>query len=136
MRSRRQRKRSHAPYYELAELELTYLQDTGGKVDHPSTGPVRTKDVFDAMASVADALIGDQMASYTGQAFSDVPLTGALPGGLPHSGPTSRDEVVHEQLRNFSKAQRFHRATASPTRRTTRGPYGGHHRSPPFRQRP
>ena len=79
MRSRRQRKRSHAPYYELAELELTYLQDTGGKVDHPSTGPVRTKDVFDAMASVADALIGDQMASYTGQAFSDVPLTGALP---------------------------------------------------------
>ena len=127
----------HAPYYELAELELTYLQDTGNnKVDHPSTGPVRTKDVFDAMANVAYAFIGEQMASYTGQAFSDVPLTGALPGGLPHSGPTSRDEAVHEQLRNFSKAQRFHRAAASPTRRTTRGPYGGHHWSPPLRRRP
>ena len=122
----------HAPYYELAELELTYLQDTGGKVDHPTTGPVQTKDVFDAMANVVYGFIGDQIASYTGRALSDVTLTGALPGGLPPSGPTSREEAVHQRLRNFSRAQRVQRATASPARRTMREPYGRHQWRPPF----
>ena len=52
----------HAPYMELAELELRFLQlTTNMKVDHPSAGPVQTKDVADAMFNVVYHLIGEQM---------------------------------------------------------------------------
>jgi len=33
----------HMPYYELAELEMKFLQDMGNqRVDHPTSGPVQT----------------------------------------------------------------------------------------------
>jgi hypothetical protein len=36
------------------------LQDVGGKVEPPETGPVTTKDVADCMAILTHSLIGEQ----------------------------------------------------------------------------
>lgn len=46
---------------ELAEAlsELEYLQVTGQRVDHPTHGPVRHKDIADAVINVTYTLIGD-----------------------------------------------------------------------------
>src|SRR5207245_1480273 len=50
----------HAPYFELVDLELKFLQvHNNDKVDHPTAGPVQTKDVADCMAIVVYSLIGD-----------------------------------------------------------------------------
>lgn len=52
----------HAPYYELAENELKFLQDKGNKlVDHPDTGPVQTKDVADCMFECVYHFLGEQI---------------------------------------------------------------------------
>jgi hypothetical protein len=52
----------HAPYYELAELELKFLQDKGNKVvDHPTSGPVQSKDVADCMFECVHHFLGKQI---------------------------------------------------------------------------
>ena len=73
--------RVHMPYLELAELELKFLQKLpGDKVDHPSTGPVTTKDVYDAISIVVQKAIGQQIASAYGAQFSALKIGAALPG--------------------------------------------------------
>lgn len=42
---------------EIAVIELSHLQDTGKKIDHPPDG---SKDVTDAMAGVVNTLMGDR----------------------------------------------------------------------------
>lgn len=49
--------RLHAPYYEQAHKELAALQERNGRVTNPTTGPVRTSDVADAMMNVAAQLL-------------------------------------------------------------------------------
>lgn len=52
----------HAPYYELAENELKFLQDKGNKVvDHPDSGPVQSKDVADCMFECVYYFLGKQI---------------------------------------------------------------------------
>lgn len=46
----------HAPYHELADLELRFLQDLGGKVEKPTSGPVQTKDIADCYHSHMEVL--------------------------------------------------------------------------------
>lgn len=72
----------HGPYHELADLELTYLQEKGGRVDHPTIGPVQTKDVADCLAIVVYELIGDLVSAFVGKQLSDLTLSGAMPGGI------------------------------------------------------
>ncbi len=95
----------HAPYFELADLELTFLQDLGNKVDHPTSGPVQTKDVADCIAIVTYELIGEMMAAYIGKAFADVPLGGALPGGATPFAGNSGDEAAHQALSGLSRSR-------------------------------
>lgn len=74
----------HAPYYEQAEKELLFLQLVGeNKVDHPTAGPVQTKDVADCMMILVHALIGNEIAAFINQDLAELPLRGAAPGGLP-----------------------------------------------------
>lgn len=61
----------HAPMHELAKQEMMFLLETvPGRVDHPDTGPVTSKDIFDAMSHVVFRLIGervqDMMANLSG----------------------------------------------------------------------
>lgn len=73
----------HAPWYEQAELELTFLQDMGNqKVDHPSQGPVQSKDVADAMVNVVYNLIGEQMSAFLGEEFAGFSLQATVQGGM------------------------------------------------------
>jgi hypothetical protein len=50
---------------EIAEQELLFLQrGTGDRVDHPTTGPVQTKDVADCLMEIVSYLIGDQIDQF------------------------------------------------------------------------
>ena len=94
----------HAPFFELADLELTFLQDLGGKVEHPTAGPVQTKDVADAMAIVTYELIGEQMSAFIGQMLSEVSLSGSVQGGVnPYGG--NQQEEAHQALSAFGRGR-------------------------------
>lgn len=97
----------HAPYYEQAELELRFLQEKNGVVDHPESGPVQTKDVADAMMECVMALIGDQIVSLRSELGAMRPQ-GAMQGGMePFPGMTQGqgDQKVFEQLSGFGRAR-------------------------------
>ena len=99
----------HAPWYEQAELELTFLQDKGNrKVEHPDNGPVQTDDVADAMINVVYSLIGSQMAAFLGEEFASFGLTGTLEGGMrpfPQMDGESSGNEVFDAFSRFSKAR-------------------------------
>lgn len=100
----------HAPYYEQAELELRFLQEKNGVVDHPDSGPVQKKDVADAMMECVMKLIGDQIVSMRSELGSMRP-TGAMQGGTePFPGMSrpdmsSTDRSIMEQLGGFGRAR-------------------------------
>lgn len=54
----------HAPYNERADLELRFLQLVNNRVDHPSSGPVQSKDIADAMTECIHVLIGEQVQNF------------------------------------------------------------------------
>jgi hypothetical protein len=96
----------HGPYFELADLELTFLQDLGGKVEHPTSGPVQTKDVADCMAIVVYELIGNQMSAFIGKSLSDLTLQGAASGGFDPYQSYREPETAHSELSGFSAVRR------------------------------
>jgi hypothetical protein len=97
----------HSPYYEQGELELRFLQEKKGVVDHPDAGPVQTKDVADCMMQCVMNLIGDQIVSMRSELGSMRP-TGAMPGGISPfpgmSSPTPENQVF-DQLSGFGKSR-------------------------------
>lgn len=122
----------HAPYYELAELELRFLQEKNGVVDHPDSGPVQTKDVADAMMECVMALIGDQIVSMRSELGSMRPQ-GALLGGVePFPGmsrpdgisdqPQTQDQLFR-QLGGFTKSRGMRPDTMRRDSRTRRPRY-------------
>lgn len=116
----------HAPYHEQAELEARFLQVKGNKVDHPTMGPVQTKDVWDAMANVVYALIGDQMEAFLKSELRDLSIGGTAKGGLSNNDPAGRTE--HEIMNQLSAlSTRGVRPGAAPTPRH-RGPSGAQRR--------
>lgn len=104
----------HAPYYEQAELELRFLQEKNGVVDHPDSGPVQTKDVADAMMECVMTLIGDQIISMRSELGSMRPQ-GAMQGGVePFPGMSRQDalggapqtqEQLFQQLGGFGRSR-------------------------------
>lgn len=71
----------HSPQYDLLELELKFLQDVGmQRVDHPTTGPVRTKDVADAAMEVVHYFLGEQIQLMTDE-MGKQRIHGGLQGG-------------------------------------------------------
>ncbi len=104
----------HAPWYEQAELELRFLQEKNGVVDHPDAGPVQTKDVADAMMECVMALIGDQIVSMRAELGSMRPRGGMQGGIEPFPGMSRNDGVggqpktqseVFQQLGGFGKSR-------------------------------
>jgi hypothetical protein len=72
----------HAPEHEEGMLELKFLQKKPGinRVDHPTIGPVQTKDIADAIMITTYALIGDWIEGYKEM------LNGATPAGVMQGG--------------------------------------------------
>lgn len=111
----------HMPYLEQAELEMKFLQVKGQKVDHPTVGPVQTKDVFDAISNCVFSLIGDQMEAFLG-AFSEVSVrpAGEQSGmGSVGSADARHDRDVLEAL--SSSLRRSKAADAAFQRGRPRG---------------
>jgi hypothetical protein len=79
----------HAPTYDLLAQEMKFLQKTMnqgalyGRVDHPTSGPVTTKDVWDCVSNVVYSLIGDKVAALVGESLMAVGIRGGALGGLP-----------------------------------------------------
>lgn len=92
----------HAPFYDWANQELTFLQDLGGKVECPTAGPVQTKDVADCIAIVVYELIGAEMAAYIGESLSSLPL-GAHPGIDPYA--KQKEQEVFDQFSQFGRGK-------------------------------
>lgn len=119
--------RVHSVYSELAELEFRFLRKLpGDKVDHPSTGPCVTKDVYDAMSICIYKLIGQDVAIAYGEAFSALTLTGTAPGGMPTA---SDPGGIHSQqgVRQPQKtvADQFSRFTQERMAERRQRGYGG-----------
>lgn len=91
-----------APYYEQAELELKFLKlvmtATTNRVDKQDTGPVRTKDVADAMFACVMHLIGDQVESMkAGLAHNPIGM-GVQGGIVPFGNISPEDEKIFQAL--------------------------------------
>jgi hypothetical protein len=70
------------PSAERAQLELKFLQLVGGRVDHPSAGPVQSKDIADSMIECIDVLIGDQVNNFVHSDLRAMTAQGAAQGGI------------------------------------------------------
>jgi hypothetical protein len=104
----------HAPTYDLLSQEMKFLQKSMsagalyGRVDHPTSGPVTTKDVWDAVSNVVYSLIGDRVAALVGESLMAAGIRGAQPGGLPLSpypkniNPEVPQNPVHDALAQLS----------------------------------
>jgi intein/homing endonuclease len=103
----------HCPIYDLLELECLFLRKLpGDKVDHPDSGPVTTKDVYDAVSIVIHELIGADVAAYLGEQLSDLKAVTGLPG--PKS--PERAEDVRNQFSQFTAERREALRYGNPAR--------------------
>lgn len=112
----------HSPMYELAALELRFLQLKNGKVEKQDTGPVTTKDVADCMFECVWAILGDQVNSFLGGQLSNFQLGAGLAGGFdPYSRERDRPET-HNALGGLHKRDFVTRGGArNPARSPSRG---------------
>jgi hypothetical protein len=87
----------HAPFYELAALELRFLQLKNGKVEKQDTGPVVTKDVADCLFECVWSILGDQVGSFIGGKLASFPVAGSVAGGFdPYSRERERPDVMNQ----------------------------------------
>ena len=93
---------------EMAELELRFLEEKNGKVDHPSSGPVQHNDISDAMMECVFALIGEEMGAFLGQALGSAGVSGSSTGTDPYSrmNPNSDSSQGLAAVTNAAARQR------------------------------
>jgi hypothetical protein len=70
----------HAPPHDIVRAELLFLREVNGRIEPPSTGDVRTKDLVDCMAEVTWRL--NLQHSATHQALATQTLRASNPTGL------------------------------------------------------
>ncbi|MEU9405673.1 hypothetical protein AB0E08_08200 [Streptomyces sp. NPDC048281] len=98
----------HAPDYEEGALELKFLQKapSTNRVDHPTVGPVQTKDIADAIMITTFALIGDWIEGYK-ELLNNAAPTGAMQGGLHGASPRTPDMAAPDyDLQSYMDALR------------------------------
>lgn len=76
-----------------AETELKFLEEKNGAVDHPTSGPVQTKDIADTIMECVVTLIGKQMATFLGYEFEEAGLSGGAPRGTDPYRNTTADRM-------------------------------------------
>jgi hypothetical protein len=99
----------HAPYYELAETELSFLIDKGNKVvDHPDSGPVQTKDVADCMFEVVYYFLGKQIQKML-EALGQERIHGGLQGGTLkiQKTPQLHQPTPNDMFSDFGTSRRM-----------------------------
>jgi hypothetical protein len=114
----------HSPYFELLELEATYLQDLGNnKVDHPDSGPVQTKDVWDCCAILVHSFLGEILGQLLNLQLGE----GVASTNMP--APFASEMDPFEKLGNFngnrgSRSYPYGRPGMSRGQRPRPGPRG------------
>jgi hypothetical protein len=73
----------HAPAHTLLRDELANLERNGTKVDHPTRGPVQTKDVYDCVARCTYNLLADGAPALFAQ-LAGLALRGSHPNPNPY----------------------------------------------------
>jgi hypothetical protein len=118
----------HAPQYDLAVLELKYLQlKNGNKVVKQDAGPVQTKDVADTMMEVVWTIIGEQAYQWTHGALSTLAPSGSVAGGFdPYS--QERNGYQEEAMAKMAAAGRrgspYQQAARAGHLDPSRSPFG------------
>lgn len=118
-------------------LELKFLQEHRqnskySRIDHPTVGPVKTKDMADAIFEVTYSLIGNLLANRVTQGISNHMLVPGAEGGYRIGGNelSTRGRVTPDQMRDAlgqrkgeqsMKGQRERRSMMSVGRRRSRG---------------
>jgi hypothetical protein len=123
----------HAPTYDLLSQEMKFLQKSMtagamyGRVDHPTSGPVTTKDVWDAFSNCVYSLIGDRVAALVGESLMAVGIRGGAAGGLPLTpyprtlNPDTPTNPVADALSQLSRRRGYdHAPSLRSTNRTGR----------------
>ena len=106
--------RVHAPAHELARLELLFLEERNGRVDHPSSGPVQTNDLVDCMFECAHYFLADHNADSIGAELSSLSLRATDGDALRR---ISQTDPIHQALSAFGRTGGPHGAA-----RLGRGP--------------
>jgi hypothetical protein len=92
------------PSSELLEMELRYLQDLGGRVDHATSGPVQTKDLADAAMECVTGLLNANTSQAIGRQLGELALGASMPAGT-WGRPQSSSEYA-QAFSQFGRAQR------------------------------
>lgn len=104
----------HAPFNERLRDELRFMQLVNGRVDHPSAGPVQSKDIADCFCEVVHTLIGEQTRQFIllgnegfrpGMAQMPAPFERQM-GGPDGMGADPMKEEMRRRLREFGNASR------------------------------
>ena len=113
----------HSPYYEQLDLELRFMQLVNGRVDHPSAGPVQSKDVADAFCEVIHTLIGEQVNNFLHGDLKNLRPGGTVSGGIDPFSSILRpeDEDKFRGLSGFNRS-RGERLDGFGRRQAPRGP--------------
>ncbi|MDQ1041464.1 hypothetical protein QFZ75_007966 [Streptomyces sp. V3I8] len=102
----------HAPDYEEGALELKFLQKApnSNRVDHPTVGPVQTKDIADAIMITTWALIGEWITGYK-EMLNAASVHGVMQGGLHGSSPRTPEAAApdHDTQAQFDALRSFTR---------------------------
>jgi hypothetical protein len=93
------------------QLELKFLEEKNGVVNHPSTGPVQTKDIADALMETVVALIGAQMAEFLGMDLDALGVSGSAPQG---TDPYRHQKSPQERLGEATGAGGIARGPGAP----------------------
>lgn len=92
----------HAPYNERAEMELRFLQMVGGRVDHPQSGPVQSKDIADCMTECIHVLIGEQVNNFVHADLANFRPSGGLQGGMDPFSKMREGQTEEQRLAMLS----------------------------------
>lgn len=84
---------------DIAQGELLFLQrGNGNKVDHPTTGPVTTKDVADTICETVSYLIGDQIDQFVFHQLGNQRPGAAMNAATKPFGTPVSEQDIHSQF--------------------------------------
>lgn len=107
---------------ERLELELKFLQLVNGRVDHPTAGPVQSKDLADCLCEVVNELIGEQVNNFLHKDLSNFRPGAALQGGVDPFSETRGMGGGREQDERMAALSAFGRARGRQEYTPSRNP--------------
>jgi hypothetical protein len=118
----------HAPEYTEAKEELKFLTKPDGtnRVDHPTSGPVQTKDIADCMVECVHTLLGEQMNNFLNKDLRNFGPHTTMLGGIDPMRHMEAGEhkTPQEALAGFNRSRGGNRSQGGQFRRP-RGPRRG-----------